>query len=195
MKKVTTISFAALFVLCTCNNARPGDYARFTVDNGMKSEIEKHQTVEGLVSMGEIKVKMFENDSLIFDGYNEKTKFPLFTIADLRNDTIHIIGFCGMTAAFGFYIDMYKDNAEITTLIKTDAEIYKLNKEDSLQFGLSVPCTAKKLVVTDKPTYKKGDVIEGEIELTSKDFYEVANGKEKKTRLQLTAWFKTEPLK
>ena len=147
--------------------------------------------------MGEIKIKMYENDSLIFDAYKEKDlKLPLFTMSNLKNDTIHITAFCGFTAAFGFYIDLFNDKSDITYLEHTDALVYKLNKDDTaLQFSLSVPCPKQKLILVEEPHYKYGDVVEGKIELSSKDYYSKSNGEEKKYRVELTAWFKTEPLK
>lgn len=76
----------------------------------------------------------------------------------------------------------------------TDALIYILKKSDSLTFGVSVPCKTYKLTLRNKPTFKKGEVVEGIIELVSDEYYEVANGRETKYKMQLTGYFKTEPL-
>ena len=66
-------------------------------------------------------------------------------------------------------------------IVKTDAEIYKLHKTDSLEFGLNVPCVSYKLTLAEKPKFKEGEVIEG-------------NKGEKKYRMQLTSYFKAPPL-
>ncbi len=195
MKKTTPVIF--LFFLYACSGASQKQYAGFSVNSGIKKEVEEHLKTEGSVCMGGIKMKMYENDSLIFDGYKVKDpKFPLFTMINLKNDTIHITAFCGFTAAFGFYVDLFNDQSDITYLEHTDALVYKLNKEDTtLQFNVSVSCTKQKLILVEKPHYKYGEVVEGKIELSSKDYYAKSNGEEKRLRVELTAWFKTAPLK
>ena len=101
-----------------------------------------------------------------------------------------------MFAGFGFYLDLFKDSCNITHLAKSDTEIYKLNKSDSiLSFGLVVPCKEKTLTLVNKPEFKVGEIIEGIIELTSQDYWEVANGHERKYKMQLKAYFKTEGAK
>ena len=101
-----------------------------------------------------------------------------------------------MFVGFGFYLDLFKDSCTITHLAKSDAEIYKMNKTGTtLTFGLSVPCPYKTLILVEKPAFKEGETIEGILELISQDFWEVANGQEKKYRMQLKAYFRTDPIK
>jgi hypothetical protein len=115
-------------------------------------------------------------------------------MTSLDGDTINITGFMGMFAGFGYQIALFKDTCIVRHFMKSDAEIYKLNKTDSLTFGVSVPCKTYKLTLTNKPSFKKGDIVEGVIELMSDEYYEVANGNERKYKMQLTGYFKTEPL-
>jgi len=116
------------------------------------------------------------------------------TISSLDGDTISITGFMGMFAGFGYQVALFRDTCIVRHFIKSDAEIYKLKKPDSLTFGVSVSCVTYKLILTNKPTFKKGDIVEGIIELMSDDYYEVANGNERKYKMKLTGYFKTEPL-
>lgn len=140
-------------------------------------------------------VKFFENDSLVYDTYSKRKSIDECMIyGSLEGDTINIIGFAGMFAGFGYQIALFKDSCIVRHFAKSDEEIYKLNKNDSLNFGVSVPCKTYKLTLTEKPTFKKGEVLEGIIELTSEDYYDVANDKETKNKIQLTGYFKTDPL-
>lgn len=61
-----------------------------------------------------------------------------------------------------------------------------------MELGVSVPCKTYKLTLSKKPGFKEGEVLEGVIELTSDEYYEVANGKESKYRMQLTGYFRTD---
>jgi hypothetical protein len=139
--------------------------------------------------------KMLENDSVVADTYAQgKSIDECMMMSLLEGDTINITGFMGMFAGFGYQIALFKDTCIVRYLGKSDVETYKLNKTDSLAFGVSVPCKTYKLTLVNKPTFKKGDIVEGIIELTSNDYYEVANGKENKYRIQLTGYFRTDPL-
>ena len=181
--------------MSTCSQAQQ-DNTNYKVDSDIKEKVDKQTSSTNGVAMGQMEVKLFENDSLIFDTYGKDKKLEFFTMTTIKNDTIHIIGFAGMFAGFGFYLDLFKDSCTITHLAKSDAEFYKLNKSDTaLTFGLSVPCPYKNLTLVNKPTFKEGEIIEGIIELTSSDYWEVANGHEKKYRMQLKACFKTEGVK
>jgi hypothetical protein len=139
--------------------------------------------------------KMYENDILVFDTYSKgKGIDECMIFSTLTGDTINITGFAGMFAGFGYLITLFKDTCIVSHFSKSDAEIYKLHKTDSLEYGVSVPCKTYKLTLSQKPAFKKGEVLEGIIELLSEDYYEVANGKEKKYKMQLTGYFKTDPL-
>ena len=195
MIKHLTIISASLFLLTSCSQAQQ-DNTNYKVDSNIKETVDKQTSATNGVAMGHMEVKMFENDSLIIDTYGKDKKLEFFTMTTIKKDTIHIIGFAGMFAGFGFYLDLFKDSCSITHLAKSDAEIYKMNKSDTiLTFGLSVPCPQKNLTLVNKPTFKEGEIIEGILELTSQDYWEVANGHERKYRMQLKAYFKTEGVK
>ncbi len=141
-------------------------------------------------------IKIFENDSITWDTYaTGKSIDECFTTASVDNNTINIVSFLGLTAGFGYQIQLSKDTCIVTYFTKTDAEIYKLKKTDLLAFGVTVPCKNYKLTLVNKPTFKKGESIEGIVELTSEEYYEVNNGNEKKYKMQLTGYFKTDRLK
>ena len=194
IKHFTLISIL-LFSLTGWSQAQE-DNIKYKVDSNIKETVDKQTRSTNDVALGQMEIKMFENDSLIFDIYGKDRKIEFFTMTTIKNDTIHIIGFAGMFVGFGFYLDFFKDSCTITHLAKSDAEIYKMNKSDTtLTFGLSVPCPHKTLTLVNKPTFKEGEIIEGIIELTSQDYWEVSNGHERKYRMQLKAYFKTEGVK
>ena len=185
-----------LIALSSCGQTQePIDNGNYTVDYSIKTKVDnKVKSFNGAI-MTSMDFRMFENDSIVVDTYSKgKSIDECLTMASLDGDTINITGFLGMTAGFGYQIAVFKDTCIIRHFMKTDAEIYKYKKTDSLNFGVSVPCSTYKLTLTSKPTFKKGDIVEGIIELTSDDYYEVSNGKEKKYKMQLTGYFKTKPL-
>jgi len=189
-----TSTFCLIAISCA-QSAKPVNNGAYIIDPGIRSMVDKKvKSGKGLI-MTSMDFRMFENDSIINDTYAEgKSIDECMTMTSLDGDTINITCFLGMTAAFGYQIALFKDTCIVTHFIKSDAEIYKLNKSDSLTFGVSVPCKTYKLTLAGKPTFKKGDIVEGIVELMSDEYYEVANGNEKKYKMQLTGYFKTEPL-
>lgn len=198
MKKLATLFFVTLSIsiLSSCGQtSKPIDNGSYIVDNSIKSQVDKKVKSFNGVTMSSMDFKMYDNITLIADTYAKgKSIDECMTMATLRGDTINIVGFMGMFAGFGYQITLFKDTCIVRHFAKSDAEIYKLNKNDSLEFGISIPCKTYKLTLSKKPTFQKGEVLEGIIVLTSNEYYEVANGKESRYRMQLTGYFRTDPL-
>jgi len=195
MIKHLAIISTSLFFFTSCLQAQQ-DKINYKVDSSIKEKVNKQTSSTNGAALGHMEVKMFENDSLIFDSNGKDKKLEFFTMTNMKKDTIHIIGFSGIFSGFGFYLALCKDSCSIKHFVKSDAEIYKMNKSDTtLTFGLSIPCLQKSLTLVKKPTFKEGEIIEGILELTSQDYWEVANGHERKYRMQLIAYFTTEGVK
>ena len=198
MTNISTLFISALLliVLSSCGQTPKSiDNGAYVVDQSIKAKVDKKVKSFNGVTMSSMDFKMFENDSIVADTYAKgKSVDECMTMTSLDGDTINITGFMGMFAGFGYQIALFKDTCIVRHFMKSDAEIYKLHKNDSLEFGVSVPCKTYKLTLTNKPTFKKGDIVEGIIELMSDEYYEVANGNERKYKMQLTGYFKTEPL-
>jgi hypothetical protein len=185
------ISTLLLIAFTSCGQA-PSAYV---IDPSIKTLVHKKVTSFNGSTFTSMDFKMFENDSIVADTYTKGKSFDeCLTQTSLDGDTINITGFTGMFAGFGYQIALFRDTCVVRHVIKSDVEIYKLNKTDSLAIGIFVPCVTYKLTLTNKPNFKKGDVLEGIIELISNEYYEVANGNERKYKMQLTGYFKTEPL-
>ncbi|MBL1162152.1 MAG: hypothetical protein D8M52_10630 [Chlorobi bacterium] len=198
MTKLTKF-FSLIFLLVAITSCgqtqKPFDNGSYIVDNSIKQKVDKKVKSYNGVTMSSMDVKLYENDSVTADTYSKgKSIDECMTFTTLDGDTINITGFAGMFAGFGYQITLFKDTCIVRHYAKSDAEIYKLHKTDSLEFGVSVPCKTYKLTLSKKPTFKKGEVLEGIIELTSEDYYEVANRGETKCKIQLTGYFKTDPL-
>jgi hypothetical protein len=189
------IGFTALcFFLISCTHTGSAESkAAYTVDPAVKDEVAKKISSVNDIILGAIDYKLYENDSLIIDSHNTGKSGECFNMASLEGDTINITGFMGMFAGFGYTITLYKDTCIVRHFSKSDAEIYKLHKNDSLKFSVWVPCKSYSLTLAEKPGFKKGEVVQGIIELVSEDYYEAANGEERKYKMQLKSWFRTAP--
>lgn len=190
------ISTLLLIIFSSCGQIpKISENGVYVVDPSVKATVDKKVKSFNGMTMSSMDFKMYENDRLIVDTYSKgKSIDECMTMSTFQGDTINIVGFIGMFAGFGYQIALMKDTCIVRHFAKSDAEIYKLNKNDSLEFGISVPCKTYKLTLSKRPTFKKGEILEGIIELTSDDYYEVANGKESKYKMQLTGYFKTTPL-
>jgi hypothetical protein len=196
MKKSAIFAFILinfLFLACrqTKNNSNNEAYQ---IDIKIKEQIKQKVKTSGIVTMGSMDFKMYQNDSLIVDTYSKDKSIDCRLITTLNGDTASITGFMGMFSGFGYQIGLFKDTCIVRHFAKSDTEIYKLSKTDSLTFGVSVPCKSYKLTLVETPILKKGEIISGIIELESEDYFEVANGDENRYRIELKGYFKTEPL-
>ena len=163
---------------------------KYKIDRSIKKEVRKNTESINGVPVGNVEMRMFEDDSLIFDNFGEIEKGQLMFMPAWNQDVVEIIGFAGFAVALGFYLDLYKDNYELTYLTKCDSEIYKYNQQDNtLLFKLSVPCSYTSCTLTSKPVFTEGNTISGIVELKSNDFWQVANGRENKYRVELKAYF------
>jgi hypothetical protein len=190
------ISTILLLALSSCGQTPKSiDNGAYVVDQSIKAKVDKKVKSFNGVTMSSMDFKMFENDRIVGDTYAKgKSIDECMIMTSLDGDTINITGFMGMFAGFGYQITLFKDTCIVRHFAKSDAEIYKHHKNDSLEFRVSVPCKTYKLTLTKKPKFKKGDIVEGIIELMSDEYFEVANGNERKYKMQLTGYFKTEPL-
>ena len=184
----------SMFQLCSAQQQKHFANGIYIIDSKVKELVKKKIPSYESTAVGSTFIKMYENDSLVFDNYVTGKSLEELDMSFLWGDTANIFGFSGMTAGFGFNIFLCKDTCMVYHIVKTDAEIYKLHKTDSLEFGLNVPCVSYKLTLAEKPKFKEGEVIEGMIELTSDSYYEDGNDGEKKYRMQLTSYFKAPPL-
>ncbi|NII23556.1 hypothetical protein HB364_00590 [Pseudoflavitalea sp. X16] len=197
IKPGTFFMLAFYFIsLSACGQTpKPVENGAYIIDNSIKSQVDKKvKSFKGL-TMSSMDFRMYQNGNLIGDTYAKgKSIDECMTMTTLQGDTINIVGFMGMFAGFGYQISLFKDTCIVRHFAKSDTEIYKLHENDSLEFGVSVPCKTYKLTLAEKPTFKKGQILEGIIELTSDEYYEVANDKESKFKIQLTGYFRTDPL-
>lgn len=168
----------------------------YAIDPSIKTKINSKVRSSNEIVWTSMDIKVIENDKVTWDTYAKgKSLDECMTLSSLDNDTINILSFFGFSAAFGYKINIIKDTFLVTYITKSDSKIYKIKKSDPLQFGIAVPCNSYKLTLVSTPTFKKGEVIEGIIELTSDEYYEVSNGIEIKYQTELTGYFKTNKLK
>jgi len=184
------------FTPYSCGHRRgPVTYKGYVVDNSVKQMVNgRVSSVKGMV-LSSMDFRLYENDSLIADTYaTGKSIDECVTMTSMQGDAITITGWLGMFVGFGYRIELFGDSCIVDHFAHSDAEIYKLKEKDSLEFGVDVPCKHYTLTLAEKPDFKKGQVLEGVVDLKSEDYFEVANGKEKRCRVELTGYFRTDPV-
>ncbi len=197
--KLNNIFFAlisACIIQLSCSQQqKKADYGAYTVDGSIKNVVDKKISSSHDLNMGAMDFRIFENDSVTADSWAKGQSIACMTLATLDGDTINITGFAGMFAGFGFQLALFKDTCIVRHFAKSDMEMYKLKRSDSVTFGVSVPCKTYTLTLAHHPSFKKGEMVEGVVELESEDYYEEKNRTEQKDRVQLKVYFKTEQLK
>ena len=192
-----TISCAILLLLVgACRQPpKPVVTEAYTIDPAIRSEVEAHVQTADKMMLSSMDFRLHEDDSVVVDTYAlGKHMKEGMTMATLNGDTIHITVLLGISAAFGYQIALVRDTAVVRHVMSSDAPMYKQVATDSLTVGLAVPCVRYTLTLTARPVFKAGATVEGKIDLTSTDYYEVVNGQQRKLSMQLTSYFKTAPL-
>ena len=126
--------------------------------------------------MSFLDVIFYENGVEKLNTFEMEQKIPFLAMAELKNDTIKIIGYAGFFVGFGFNSTITKSNKNQNFLsVRTDEySIYKLNKSDSLLCQeLVVPSLTSTLTLTRIPEFNLGDTIKGKLELASTNFFNI----------------------
>lgn len=192
MKTAIAIVILLLISASLYSQINDSPIVKYLVDKSIKDSIDVNTETHNNVTMGKMECIMIANDDTLFDSHKKGKKISFFVMPFLSHDSIQLLGFAGMFAGFGFNALIKGDSCQIYHYVKTDdSEIYKLNKTDTTySIGLNVPSIKSKLILTNKLEYKEGESIEGFVELESREYYEKANGIEKKYRIYIRAYFK-----
>lgn len=197
MKFQNLLHITILVQTFSCN-AQTKDIAlgTYAVDPSITTAATNSIKMDGTMPLGQMDIKMFENDKEIHNTFNTTKKIPFLTRTNIYGDVISLTGFAGMFAGFGFMLNIRGDSCEIFFLVKTDDPyIYKLNITDSVyKTGLLVPCTSGKIILSKKPdgkTLTQTNPLEGYIELESQEYYQKADGHDDKFKVLIKTYFKT----
>ena len=97
---------------------------------------------------------------------------------------------------WGFQLALFGDSCIVSSYALSDGNLYKYNVSDSkLLSFITLPSVAQKLTLSAKPTFTEHERVAGFVELKSKDFYYIIGKEKKKSRIRLTAFFKTAIIK
>lgn len=193
--RLIPIAICLVAVFNSCKSQPAVDLGHYSVDPAVKSLIDKKLTTENEEINVAVDFKIWEDGKMIADSYaSGKTFRNSRCMAAVHNGTIIMSSLIGMFSGFGFELALSKDSCRVSYLVTSDMKMYKLKQTDSLTFGLQVPCESYKLAFIKQPAFKKDEILEGIIDFTSKEYYEIRNGKEKKFKVQMTGYFITEPL-
>jgi len=161
----------------------------YNVDKQITVQLNKFGSAEAGRLAGSMKIKVPWNEGTLFD-----QTLDCFTKAYLKNDTIYITGNMIGELGYGFHLILFKDSCIVAPFGLSDGKIYKYSKSDanSIDF-IPLPTKAQKVTLSKNPTYKEGDTVEGFVDLKSQPFY--YTDLDGVFKIELQAYFKTEPLK
>lgn len=193
MKKLQVIIFTLSLLFSVYGQAQTTSITTFKVDSSIQGRVDTQTRSINGVAFGKFDIRLFLNDSLIVDTYDKDSNFYFLTFAILKNDRIGITGYAGLFTGVGFYLEISENCYELKCLLRAEGEVYKYNQEDTTLFsGLFVPCSESALTLSAHPTFQEHDIVSGYFELKSKSFWEGSKEKDRKYRIELKAYFKTE---
>ena len=196
IRKTVFYSTLVLIELSSCRQtSAPKDNRAYIIDSSVTQLLDKKLNSPNGKTMTLTDIRLYKDDKLVEDTYRSgKSIDEGAVMISNTGESIYIFGFIGTGGNFGYKITLLDDTCTVGYLAKSETAMYRLNKNDSLAPGVLVHCKISKLTLTKKPKPDAGEYAAGILELTSEDYYEVVNGKESKCRMQLTSYFKTNPM-
>ena|SRR5688572_5649208 len=198
----TILTVAALLCLFSCSSKKGSNKSfGYVIDKNIKAEVEKRITKEEGMILGQMDVRLLENDMEVQSTFGKDKKIPFFTMTSVNKDLISISGIAGMFSGFGFELYIQGDSCGVFLYITTDdPEIYKAEKTDTAyKGGLLVPTRNSKVILSRMPNPKElsaSKPLEGYVEFESKEFYQKSDDgdEDKKIKMFIKAYFKTEEI-
>ncbi len=208
MKKTSLLLFSTLFYLCSYgqkqNDAVPtvylsfnfkqlkGGWQKYKVDTNIKDSIPKSIIVRGAPSLKLTKWQSFDDKRFM-----EKEGFSAF-VNFVSGDTTNII--LTQSGDVGYRLIIVADSCKAFSYacskIVDPSAGYKLNEIDtSYQTELLVPLTSYNLILTKKPSFLPGEIIEGHIECEGPTYYLKSSLPFKKMQSSIDGYFRTFDIK
>jgi len=204
MKKTLLILFLLIFrISLFCQNSKL-TFFKYKVDSVIAKEVQRN-ILQLRSSNNDIitssKIKIIENDSIIYENFNNKDTIEIVNIPEwisIKHHTIRLL----LGVGVGYFawpllsIKLFDFGLSNVCFVAgaDDSPYYKLTKKSKLERMLYVPTISHTLVLSKKTNmrkFKKGiEQIEGFATLKSADFYD---GSGNKWQIELEAYFKTVP--
>ena len=186
------------FILQVANGQLRGKKSEgiYFIDSTIKKEVEEKVKLDEGRIKGMQFLKVYKNDSIVIDSYAWQTPFETQILSRLKRDTVYIASNTVSFTNLGFSIAIFRDSCQfyVEESSALSSYYFKLNKKSPLTHTLFITPSSFKLTLVDKPLFNENEVIQGIIEMTSDDYYEITHDGEKSKKVQLTSYFKTKPL-
>lgn len=180
-----------IFTFFSCVNSQKNEISPILIiDKESKIEIDNKLANSNHHYNCLIEYNRYENDNLVES--NKVVSALAFT--RLEKSTATITGFAGIDEGFGFILLVDKDSCSIRCELQSTKDIYKLKKNDVPTFGIFVPCKYQKTTLIEKPKFESQEIIKGKIDIKSEDFYKKINEQFKSVRIEMKAYFISEPM-
>tara|TARA_B100000795_G_C22646892_1_gene378711 strand:- start:66 stop:662 length:597 start_codon:yes stop_codon:yes gene_type:complete len=166
------------------------NYVVYSIDHSVEPLIDSLQTKKHTVLLGAMELSLKEDGIELNKNKSGKLK-SFMTLVSGKGNFVRINGFIGFSSTIGFETTIMNNLSESRFTVTSDqSEIYTLNRKDSVfTTGLRVPSKSSSLILTKKPTFKKGDIIKGIVELESEEFYILKRRKLKEYKAKIKAYF------
>lgn len=164
--------------------------SKFLLNKDVDQKIKEFTFIDSGVLKKSMVIKVIEDGRTFFN-----QKLDCFAKSFLINDTICIDGYMQGGLGWGFQLRIFKDSCFVNAFALSDGKIYKYATTDKTIISfIPLPCLTQKVLLSKRPSFKKGEQIAGFVDLVSNDFYYYINEKDSKARITLRAYFKTAPL-
>lgn len=175
--------------LCSCGNSQEQKISSELNTGELNTEIENKLSDSNQHYNCIIEYNRYENNIL-----KESNKTSALAFTRFENGIATVTGFAGVDEGFGFVLVLSKDTCMIRSEVESTKEIFKLKKNDIPTFGLFVPSKYEKATLVNNPKREEGEIIKGKVDVKSEDYYEKIDNQFKLVRLEITAYFISEPM-
>src|SRR4030095_4022310 len=185
---IATIVFFFIATSLQAQQERPLARDLYLVDKKVEIEEKKFEFIDTGVLKSAMKIRVFWNDNIFFNNYDEGSVLDCFTLSTINGDTISIIGYMVGMVGYGFTLKLFGDSCIVASYAISDGDIYQTGpKEKSYTNHVILPSTVHRVRLLKKPLFKEGETVAGHVQLKSVPFY--YKGLEGKFVIELNAYF------
>lgn len=168
----------------------------YIIDNSLKEKFKSFEKSFSEEGFSEVSFKLFHNDSIILNTNIYPNNFREYTnFENFKGDTIKItVTNNDGNSAYGFIIYILKDTCIARLIVQSNVANLSLNDSVTKRQIIYVPCKSFNLKLSSEPKFKKEEVVDGIIELTSDNYYEIRNQKNERSKIEMKGFFRTKPL-
>lgn len=186
---ILILIFASAYINLLGQSQPPLEPTLYSVDEKIDNQIRNFHWADTGTLENSMLIKVLWDTNYLFN-----QTLDCFTRTFFNNDTIYVTGYMLGELGWGFQVALFNESCIAASFALSDSSVYKYNRDatDSVDL-IFLPSVSKKVVLSKKPAFEKGETVAGLVELKSVPYYyTLLDGA---FTIDIKAYFKTAEIK